>query len=400
MAAPFVPPKSTHAKPHVPEWVPPPTTKLVTDWAHVTEVDLSKLDSEDPEVVKELIATTKKAIKEDGFIYLTNYGISLQDLHRQFSLAQYLHRNISEEDKERLIVDIKSGKFAGWKGRHGFVDKNAKNNFDGIEQFNFYREEFANMDARVPEIIKPFMDEIVAFCEYLTQSVNRRLLTLLSRVLELPDDYLWDHVQGHGGPVNDGYFRHALFHPLESDVKERMAGIRMMGHTDYGTTTMLFSVPVTALQICPKRDGNWKYVKYNPGALVINLGEALEIVSAGQFKATLHKVAQPPADQENTERLSIVLFNAAKSDLQLKPFDNSPLIQREGYNLTTFGVFTEFHKAIQAGMAVPNCKDWREHQIARKGQSEPQKKNGTPKIINGVKFWEDTYMGVKVLLPA
>lgn len=45
-------------------------------------------------------------------------------------------------------------------------------------------------------------------------------------------------------------------------------------HTDYGTTTLLFSVPVTALQIW---SGNrWKYVKYNPGALVINLGETLE----------------------------------------------------------------------------------------------------------------------------
>ena len=30
--------------------------------------------------------------------------------------------------------------------------------------------------------------------------------------------------------------------------------------------------------------------KYNPGALVVNLGEALEIISGGHFKATRHKV--------------------------------------------------------------------------------------------------------------
>jgi len=76
--------------------------------------------------------------------------------------------------------------------------------------------------------------------------VNGRLLKLLSRVLELPDDYLFDNVQSHDWPVGDGYFRHALFYPLLGEDKERRKGVRMYGHTDYGTTTFLFSVPVTA----------------------------------------------------------------------------------------------------------------------------------------------------------
>jgi isopenicillin N synthase-like dioxygenase len=76
-------------------------------------------------------------------------------------------------------------------------------------------------------------------------SVNRRLLKLLSRSLELPDDYLWSTVQSADGPVGDGYFRHALFYPLVGDDKARRKGVRMYGHTDYGTTTLLFSVPVT-----------------------------------------------------------------------------------------------------------------------------------------------------------
>ena len=45
-------------------------------------------------------------------------------------------------------------------------------------------------------------------------------------------------------------------------------------HTDHGTTTFLFSVPITALQIW--KDEKWKFVPYKPGALVINLGETLE----------------------------------------------------------------------------------------------------------------------------
>lgn len=125
------------------------------------------------------------------------------------------------------------------------------------------------------------MDEITAFANYLTRSVNRRLLKLLSWVLEMPDDYLWDNVESHAGPINEGYLRHALFHPFKHEEKGLGENLRMFGHTDFGTTTLLFSVPVTCLQIF-SRDDKWRYVKYSPGALVVNIGDTLERGSLGK----------------------------------------------------------------------------------------------------------------------
>lgn len=51
-------------------------------------------------------------------------------------------------------------------------------------------------------------------------------------MLELPDEYLWDKVQSRDGdqPVGDGYFRHALFYPLEGEHKRAMKGVRMYGY--------------------------------------------------------------------------------------------------------------------------------------------------------------------------
>ena len=37
--------------------------------------------------------------------------------------------------------------------------------FDGIEQFNFYRDEFLHPEDKVPICIQPFMAEITAFCD-------------------------------------------------------------------------------------------------------------------------------------------------------------------------------------------------------------------------------------------
>lgn len=188
---------------------------------------------------------------------------------------------------------------------------------DGIEQFNWYNREWRDIN-RIPKCLHPFMDEIEAFCNYLTKSVNRRLLTLFSRVLELPDDYLWDNVQSHGSPTGEGYFRHALFRPVQKQTAESSKGLRMHGHTDFGLTTLLFSVPISCLQIWG-RDEEWHYVPYKPGALVVNIGDTLEIVSGGHFKATRHRVFKPPADQLNEERLSLVLFNSSVGDLRMTP---------------------------------------------------------------------------------
>jgi isopenicillin N synthase-like dioxygenase len=162
------------------------------------------------------------------------------------------------------------------------------------------------------------MDEIEAFCNYLTKSVNRRLLKLFSRVLELPDDYLWDNVQSHGSPTGEGYFRHALFRPVPESTRAASKGLRMHGHTDFGLTTLLFSVPISCLQIWG-RDEKWYYVPYKPGALVVNIGDTLEIVSGGHFKATRHRVYKPPVDQLHEERLSLVLFNSSVGDLRMEP---------------------------------------------------------------------------------
>lgn len=188
---------------------------------------------------------------------------------------------------------------------------------DGIEQFNWYNREWSDI-ARIPSCLHPFMDEIRSFCNYLTESVNRRLLTLFSRVLELPDSHLWENVQSHGSPTGEGYFRHALFRPVQKQTEQASKGLRMHGHTDFGLTTLLFSVPISCLQIWG-RDEKWYYVPYKPGALVVNIGDTLEIVSGGHFKATRHRVYKPPADQVEFERLSLVLFNSSLGELRMQP---------------------------------------------------------------------------------
>lgn len=77
---PFNPPHNINEKPYVPPWDPPQVTKEEHNFAKLKSIDLSLLDSDDPAVVDNLIQDVKTAIGEDGFLFLENYGVSLEQV--------------------------------------------------------------------------------------------------------------------------------------------------------------------------------------------------------------------------------------------------------------------------------------------------------------------------------
>ena len=60
--------------------VPPPVTKETHNFAQLETIDLSKFDSDDPKVQDELVADVKRAIREDGFLFLENYGVTIEQV--------------------------------------------------------------------------------------------------------------------------------------------------------------------------------------------------------------------------------------------------------------------------------------------------------------------------------
>jgi isopenicillin N synthase-like dioxygenase len=118
--------------------------------------------------------------------------------------------------------------------------------------------------------------------------VGRRLSVILSRILGLQDNHLWDLIPGKGSVLpHSSYCRFQVYHPIEADQRETTQNI-LPNHTDHGWSTLLPSQPVTCLQMLGK-DGEWRYVPYMKGALVCNLGDVMEILSGGILKATRHR---------------------------------------------------------------------------------------------------------------
>ncbi|KAI9076374.1 hypothetical protein K1719_041609 [Acacia pycnantha] len=74
-------------------------------------------------------------------------------------------------------------------------------------------------------------------------------------------------------------------------------------HTDPGTITVLLQNQVAGLQV--KHGPHWVPVNPLPGALIINAGDMLQIISNGEYTSVQHRVL---ANSEKESRISIVMF--------------------------------------------------------------------------------------------
>ena len=101
------------------------------------------------------------------------------------------------------------------------------------------------------------------------------------------------------------------------------AGLGCGAHSDSGALTLLLQSPgVNGLQALAPDGTTWLDVPPLPGTLVLNLGELLQLVTGGYFKATVHRVV-PPRDER--PRLSAPFFYNADYDSRIaQPLDLPP----------------------------------------------------------------------------
>jgi isopenicillin N synthase-like dioxygenase len=124
-----------------------------------------------------------------------------------------------------------------------------------------------------------------------------------------------------------------------------------IGHTDYNTLTFLFYQPVAGLQVQTK-DG-WKYVRSYPGEIIVNVADALEFLSGGYLKSTVHRVVRPPKDQADNPRLGLIYFARPEADVKLEPV-RSPLLERLGLK-----------REVEEGLASVTAEEWARARIAK-----------------------------------
>ena len=148
-----------------------------------------------------------------------------------------------------------------------------------------------------PESLPALRRAVTAWQARMTD-VATTLLRAFALALGQPEDVF--EQTWRGGPN----YRTKIAHYLGRDLSGGDQGVG--AHKDSGFLTLLLQDEAGGLQI--ENSGRWIDVAPARGALVVNIGEHLELASKGYLRATMHRAVVPPALKE---RYSIAFFFSA-----------------------------------------------------------------------------------------
>lgn len=289
----------------------------------IDTLDLAKLDARD---VAEL-ARLRRAVSDVGFLRVSNTGL---DKARIESVLTNYKAFFHLPDVQKSRVDMaKTGANRGWGAPQSEqVDPDANPDYKEVFDCGFDLPEDSAYADRGLSVYAPnqWPDAPSGF-QHMIQGYYDDACAVAMRILRAIAVAL-----GRDAGSFDAAFDTpmALLRGNFYPQRPVWAGARDFGigaHTDYGCLTLLATDGTPGLE-AQLPDGSWAEVQADPGTFVINFGEMLEFWTAGQVKATMHRVVGG-AD----ERVSVPLFFNPSYDTNVAPPESDQVISA-GEHLT------------------------------------------------------------------
>ncbi|KAJ7581157.1 Clavaminate synthase-like protein [Mycena floridula] len=260
-------------------------TKEKLDWADLVSLDLAQYST--VEGKKELADTLIEAVREKGFFYVKNFNISPDRVNRQFALGKKFYDLPLSEKVKYIPEGLAHGAFNGYIPAGRLVIDPTHQIRDKAELYNIpkFNGDFTHDH---PAVIMEQLKEIEDFVRDVHSQILDPLFVLLAIALELPEDY----------------FTKIHQYQLKSEDHLRQ--------------------PIAGLQIRHPMTNEWRWVKPQDGALTVNACDALQFLTGGYVKSTIHRVGVPPKDQQHVDRLGLIYFSRPQNDLHLSTIQESP----------------------------------------------------------------------------
>ena len=92
--------------------------------------------------------------------------------------------------------------------------------------------------------------------------------------------------------------------------------MRAAPHEDINLITLLPAATAPGLEVMDVHN-KWHSVTCDPGNIVVNVGDMLQMCTQYYYKSTTHRVVNPPADKEHASRYSMPLFLHPREEVHL-----------------------------------------------------------------------------------
>ena len=302
------------------------------DQATIPVLDMSAARQPYGSFSPEFIDQLREAAHNVGFFQITGYGAAPGQAEELLALIK---RFFDLPLEERMKLDNRlSPHFRGYTRMGTEITQGRA---DAREQIDYSpeREPVLDYPADQPywllqghnlwpdEALPELKTAAMAWAD-LMSSVGMELLRGIAVSLGLPEDH-FDEPFGDE-PAWMGKLVHYVGGVVEA------AGDQGVGsHADYGFVTLLLQDEVGGLEVLPPGTTEWAPVEPIPGALVVNLGEMLEVATEGFLAATIHRVQAPPP---GVDRYSVPFFWSPRLDAVIDPVPLPPELKAQARGLS------------------------------------------------------------------
>ncbi|KAG5517123.1 hypothetical protein RHGRI_037772 [Rhododendron griersonianum] len=272
-----------------------PITSYPTSIPDLPIIDMEKLLSGDHMELKKL----DTACKEWGFFQLIDHGVSSTLLEKvKLEINEFF--NLPMEEKKKFWQD--SGDIEGF-GQAFVLSEEQKLDWGDM----FYLVTLPTHLRKphlFPKLPLPFRFTLDNYANEL-KHLAVKILDFISKALKMKAEEMRDLFEEGTQGMRMNYYP-------PCPQPEKVNGLTP--HSDGSGLTILLQInEMEGLQI--KKDGMWVPVKPLPQTFVVNIGDALEIVTNGAYRSIEHRAVV----NSGKERLSIATFYNPRVDGELGP---------------------------------------------------------------------------------
>lgn len=278
----------------------------------VPVLDLSGMRRPDGSFDPDFLARLRHAAHHVGFFQIVDYGAAPGQVDDLFRVtAEFFAR----PEAEKLALHNQESPH--WRGYSAVAAERTQGRPDSREQLDFSPDRAPVPAERIGEgeeywhlqgpnrwpADMPELERSAMAWTGLMDRVGEELLGALCVAIGLEEDHFAEAFDG------DRAWMAKLAHYVGGVAEAGTQGVGL--HADYGFITLLLQDEVGGLEVRPHGQDAWLPVEPIPGALVVNLGEMLEVATDGYLMATIHRVQSPP---EGVDRYSVPFFYSPRLD--------------------------------------------------------------------------------------
>jgi len=242
-----------------------------------------------------------QSMQQIGFAVLCNHPISMDLIHEAY---QYWNDFFfSDKTTKECYLHQKNTQ----DGYFPFRTENAKDRkiSDLKEFYHVYPW------GRIPPDLRDISLKIYAALEKLSaellQWIENVLPTPIANQLSMP---LKEMIKDSPNTL----LRILHYPPLKDNEEE--GAIRAAPHEDINLITLLPAATAPGLEVLDST-GQWHAVSCDPGSIVVNVGDMLQMCTGHYYKSTTHRVINPDNGDKRKSRFSMPLFLHPRPDVFL-----------------------------------------------------------------------------------